>query len=125
MSEAEFSSFGDLFLPNSVCVSLLLLRTQVQLLTAEVTIVIAHLNQFLLPAERKRKQKPAHATCTLLSFGRKFEHTSKEGNIVLQKLPSSEDQESRTAGHTAGTPTCQCRHSYHILDTKISKSVSN
>lgn len=71
------------------------------------------------------KEKKAHSACTLLSFGRKFECTNKEGNIVLQKLPSLEDQESRTAGHTAGTPTCQRRHSYRILDNKISKPVSN
>ena len=110
---------------TSVCVSLLLLRMQVQCLTAEVIIVTAHLNQFSLSTTRKKKQKPAHTTCTLLSFGRKFGCTSKRGNIALQKLPTLEYQESRTAGHTAGTPTCQCRHSYRILDKKISKAVSN
>lgn len=113
MSEAEFSIFGDVFLPPS-------------LLTAEVTTVIAHLNQFSLSAKKKRNQTPTRSPCTLLSFGRKFGCTNKEGNIALQKLPSDwEDQESRTAGHTAGTPTCRCRHSYRILDNKISKSVSN
>lgn len=56
MSEAEFSGFGDLFLPTSVFVSLLLYRTQIQLLTAEMTIVIAHINPFSsFPKKLNRK----------------------------------------------------------------------
>lgn len=84
MSEAEFCGFGDFFL----CLFFYIFRTQVQLLTAEVTIIIVHLNQFFLPAKRKRKQRPAHNTCMLISFGRKFGHTRKETNTVLQKFPN-------------------------------------
>lgn len=102
MSEAEFSGFGDFF---SKSVFLLLFRTQVQLLAEEVSIIvlIIHLDQFYLSAKRQRKQRPAHITRILLSFGRKFGHMRKERNIALQNLPNLEDQESKTAEHTTGT----------------------
>lgn len=87
-------------------VFLLLFRTQVQLLTAEVTIIIVHLNQSSLPRKEekrsKRKQRPTHITCILLSLGRKFGLTRKERNIALQKLPNLKDQESRTGEHRTG-----------------------
>lgn len=102
MTEAEFSGFGAF----SMSVFLLPFRTQVQFLTAEVTIIIkiiiVYLNQFSLPAKRERRQRPAHITCILLSFGRKFGHTGKERNIALQKVPNLKNQESRIRGHRTG-----------------------